>query len=545
MKVAIIGGSGVFGSRLARLLANDGHDLILAARSGVPDLARELGARSLELDLTGDLDPLFAEDLDVVIDAAGPFQSYGQDGLRLLDACLAARVHYLDFSDHAGFCNRVASRDAAAKAAGIVALTGASTVPALSAAAVRSLAADLDEITSIESALLPGNKAPRGKAVMRAILAQIGKPLRIWRGGAWQERYGWSEPRLYRLPGGVKRRAWLIGAPDLELFADEFGAANVEFRAGLELGVMGWSLDLLARLRQIVPLPIPFAPAYWGAGLLAPFGTDRGGMIVEVTGKGAEGWQRHSWQLYARSGDGPSVPAIAARAVLKQLAELPSGARPLLCELTLEEIEAAMVDLDIRFTRETEAIEPLFEAALGDTFYALAPVVQDSHQTIAAHRLHGTARVTRGTGWWPGLIARFFGFPGSGEDVPVQVLKRRIGVRELWLRSFGGATFRSDLGIEQGQMTERFGPFTFRIGLHAEEGRLYYPVAGGRLGPIPLPKLFWPRSDAVEYQDEVGAFRFDVALYAPITGSFIVRYEGRLEALQAANPAPQALARSA
>lgn len=542
LTVAIVGGTGVFGARLARLLARDGHALILAARRGGGALAQELGATGLKLDLRGDLSPLFALKPDVVIDAAGPFQTYGAAGQPgstvLLRAAIAARTHYLDLSDAPAHCAQVAALNAEARAAGIVALTGVSTVPALSAAAVHALAEGMDEIAKIESAILPGNRAPRGRAVMQAILAQVGRPLRIWRGRAWHRTRAWSEPKLYDLPGGLTRRAYLIGAPDHELFGPHFGASSVEFRAGLELGVMGWGLDLLSRLRARVDFGVPLWPVALGAWALAPFGTDRGGMVVAVTGRVGAGWERRSWRLLARSGHGPSVPAIAARVLVRQIGGLAPGARAALDELSLAEAEAGMADLDISFSRDAVPVEPLFAQALGQDFASLAPAIRDSHAWVAAKRFAGRARVTRGRGLYPDLIARVFGFPPAADDVPVEVLKHRRGPREVWDRRIGQACFRSVLRLERGEMTERFGAFTFTIGLEVKDGQLHYPVTGGRLGPIPLPRLFWPRSVAVETQAPGGgAFRFDVALYAPLTGQFIVRYEGELHEVEAASRA--------
>ncbi|MBF9051824.1 NAD(P)-binding domain-containing protein [Roseobacter sp. HKCCD9010] len=52
MTIVILGGTGVFGSRLARLLCRDGHRVVIAVR-GVADaegLAAEIGAEVLQVD---------------------------------------------------------------------------------------------------------------------------------------------------------------------------------------------------------------------------------------------------------------------------------------------------------------------------------------------------------------------------------------------------------------------------------------------------------------------------------------------------------------
>ena len=87
-------------------------------------------------------------------------------------------------------------------------------------------------------------------------------------------------------------------------------------------------------------------------------------------------------------------------------------------------------------------------------------------------------------------------------------------------------------------MTERFGPFTFHLGLHVTtDGALHYPVVAGRLGPLPLPRWFLPGSNASERARD-GRFRFDVTLKAPLTGGLIVRYEGWLEPAGREVPCP-------
>lgn len=101
------------------------------------------------------------------------------------------------------------------------------------------------------------------------------------------------------------------------------------------------------------------------------------------------------------------------------------------------------------------------------------------------------------------------------------------GGGELWERQFGQQVFRSYLRQERGQMTERFGPFTFVLGLHVAQGQLHFPVLSGRLGPVPLPRMLLPQSEAREFARD-GQFHFDVALKAPLTGALMVHYQGWL-----------------
>ncbi|MGY6645327.1 MAG: DUF4166 domain-containing protein [Salinarimonas sp.] len=529
MKILLVGGYGVFGSRLARLLVRDGHDVCIAGRDGVAAqrLAQEISARAIVFDRNGDLSALF--EYAVVIDAAGPFHTGGEDPYRLARAAIAARVHYLDLSENAAFCQGIAALDPPARAAGICVLSGLSSVPALSSAAVRALAGDA-AIGIIDTAILPGNRSPRGYSVMHAILSQAGQGMRLWRANRWEAATGWSEPKCYALPGGLVRQGWLIEVPDNRLFPAFFGARTVLFRAGLELWLMRYGLAAFALIRRILQFPVthPVVMLFrLAADALAPFGSGRGGMVVSVV----SGGQRRVWRLLAEDGDGPFIPAIPARALLRRT-RLPAGAGPALAVLSLSELEAAMSDLRVVTGRQDMPEIPLFRRILGADFEALPPPLQAIHRSADRTIWEGRAEVTRGTGLWPRLIARIFGFPKAGADIPVTVRKLVTGegaqAGEIWLRRFGESRFRSHFTAGQSGLCERFGPFTFAIGLKLRDGGLDYPVKAAWLGPIRLPAALLPAGEARETADGSHC-HFDVTIRAPLTHGLVVRYRGWLE----------------
>ena len=534
MKVLILGGTGVFGMRLARLLARDGHQITIAARSlpAAQALAAELNASALQIDRNGDLSALRGH--EVIIDAAGPFHAYGTDPYRLARTALDHGAHYLDLADNATFCAGIAALDAHARAANRAALSGLSSVPAISSAAVRALTGT-DHPLMIDSAILPGNRSPRGLSVMTSILSQSGRPFPLYQAGEWITGQGWSAPRDYCLPGGLTRQGWRIEVPDTRLFPAHFGAHTVDFRAGLELGIMRYGLAAFATLRRLVPLPVtpPLVRAFrFVADLLAPFGTGIGGMCVTVTTAS----HRHQWSLLAESGDGPFVPAIAIRALLRR-PTLPTGAAPALEIVTLDELRTAMSDLAIRFERRSEALDPIFPRILGPAFDTLPETVRATHRTAGITRWQGRASVTRGTGLWSRVLATLFRFPPASEATPVKVTKAVTAKGEIWTRSFGPRSFRSHLAATPDGMTERFGPFTFQLGLSVRNGALHYPVTAGRLGPIRLPRWLLPVSEAREYEED-GRFHFDVRLLAPVSHTLMVHYRGHLHPAPAEDTAP-------
>ncbi|WP_179378906.1 saccharopine dehydrogenase family protein [Jannaschia marina] len=283
MRVLVIGGTGVFGSRLvAGLRQSAGLDVLVAGRGAGNDVVLDRNAPDLARRIA-------AEKPDIVIDAAGPFQDYGAAPYAVAEAAIAARAHYLDLSDDADFTVGIAALDPAARAAGVAAISGVSTVPAISSAAVVVLSEGLDDIHLIDSFIVPGNRAPRGLSVMRAILAQAGQPMTEWRAGRPRRTRGWGDLRRVHLPGLGRRWVSAIGAPDLALFPAAYRARSVRFGAGLELTLLHlglWAMSLPVRWGLLRSLAYLARPMRRLAALFEPFGSDRGGMRVRVVGKG-------------------------------------------------------------------------------------------------------------------------------------------------------------------------------------------------------------------------------------------------------------------
>ena len=531
MKVVIIGGAGVFGSRLADLLIRDGHDVTLAGRKAPTALARELGAQAIKLDRSGDLAPLWALSPDIVVDAAGPFHAYGDDPYRIPRKTIDRHIHYLDLADDADFCAGLSRLHDSAVVSGSIALSGVSSVPALSSAVVADLVEGADDVDTIRIAILPGNKAPRGRSVIASILHQAGTPIEVTIDGERMRCRSWSDRRTFDLGEGRPRAAYLIRVPDLDLFPQRFGARTVTFHAGLDLDVQGRGLVFWSWLRWQLGLPLPgwlTDLTLWLSGKLANLGRDTGGMVVEVVGRWGKDWQIRRWQLTVRDGKGPCIPGVPIRTVLRNIEAVQRGAGPAIHTLPLASFEDSMADLPVAFERSSQSIAPLFQQVLGPSFAGLPSEVQTTHAVFGPLRLTGRGSVERGKGVWSSLLATVFRFPKATDDIHVEVLKTpRPDGSEIWRRTFGRQIFTSQLRAGPNGMTERFGPLTFDLGLHVANGALHFPVTSGRLGPLPLPRWLLPRSDARE-QAEYGTFRFDVALYAPITGRKMVHYRGHL-----------------
>lgn len=536
MKVTILGGYGVFGGRLARLLREDGFDVYIAGRSlaKAEVFAAQFGGTAAALDrrdVASVAHSLAAG--DVLVDAVGPFQGY--DGYDLARAVIEAGAHYLDLSDDAGFTTGISTLDGLAQKRGVMALSGLSSVPALSSAAVDALRANMSEITLIESAILPGNRAPRGASVIAAILSQVGRPLSEWRGGQWVLARGWGAKRDVQLSKGRPRPASPIGAPDLALFPDHYNARSVRFFAGLELGVMHHGLRALGWLHahRVLPRLDRFVrPLGTVARLLEPFGTDTGGMVVRVAGRRADAQpDAREWRLIMPEGQGPFVPAVPGLLVIRQIAagQLKPGARPALGCFALSKAEQALAALSGR-TQQVEIDQtPLFEKAIGaDAWRTMPQSYRDGHDLWDRHVMHGTSSVARGHGVLARLVAALFRFPPARAEMPVTVTMERIGQSEHWLRDFDGQRFKSVLTYARpGHVYERFGPFTFELALPVQDGRMAMDVQRGWFLGALLPSWALPKSETEEFEQD-GCFNFSVRLSAPLAG-FIVHYRGWLK----------------
>ena len=338
------------GALVDGLIRTTEFDVVIAGR----DLARAEAkaascgprARAMRLDTATVTAPaLRATGAFVVADAAGPFQ--GAD-YRLARVAIAAGLHYVDLADARDFVAGFGVLDAAARAAGVVALTGASSTPALSHAVLDRLTQGWRRVDTVEIAISPGNRnSPRGLSVLRAILSYAGQPVRVFASGGWTERPGWGRPFRRAMPGLGRRWLSLCETPDLDLIPVRFAPTEAAvFRAGLELSAMhlglcaaGWLVQKRV-LRSLVPFARPFR---WLAERLKGFGSDRGGMTVEAAGIGAAGGPvRAVWSLVAEGGDGPAIPTLPALATIRALADGrigEAGARPCVGVLDLDWIE--------------------------------------------------------------------------------------------------------------------------------------------------------------------------------------------------------------
>ncbi len=540
-RILLIGASGVFGERLAALIARwPDVTLVLAARREAPlqALRARLGGGNIEAAAFDRDHPerLAALSPWAVVDAAGPFQGAGY-GLAL--AAVNAGAHYVDLADGrafvAGFPQAV---DAAARKAGVLAVTGASSTPALTHAALARMTEGWRRIDRVFSAISAGARAPRGRSLIKAILSWTGRPVRCFTGGGWRERPGWGGMRRVTIPGVGRRWVGLAETSDLDLMAERFAPTREAlFYAGLELPALQWGLWLMSlpvRLglaRSLEPLAGLLG---WGGGLVSWMGSDRSGMTVEAEGLGPDGERRLSrWSLAAQPGAGPTTPAAPAAAVLRALLDgrlQATGAQPCAGLVPLEALLVPLGHLPIvwRLDETLPDAPGLFPRLLGPKFGALPPPVRAVHEGAAAVHTAGVA-VARGSSSLAALARAVIGLPGAGRwPAEVTIAPRRGG--EVWTRRFGKRRFRTRLRAapgDPGAFEETAGLLTFRFRAEPDPVGFRWRFDGWRAGPLPLPRGLAPAIRARTFA-RGGGYRFSVLAAHPWAG-VLFAYAGRLE----------------
>ncbi len=371
MRILILGGYGFFGTLLVRrLIRNPQFEIVIAGRQ--IDKAQQLASSLLPCAAQVSVAAIDAANYEkllsalatlapqVVVNTCGPFQYRDYSVAR---ACIESGCHYIDLADGRDFVAQIGQLHEDAVRKNVLVISGASSVPALSSAVVDRLSDHFSSLKHIEIGISPGNKTDRGLATVAGILSYCGGPITVWRKGKPAIVHGWLGAIRHRYPDPVGTR-WLsdCDVPDLELFPRRYPSLDsVRFRAGLELPLLHCGMVFMSVLRRIgwianwsrYALPLKNASEWFRR-----FGSDHGGMHVQVTGLTAEGrLKRMVWTLAAEKGDGPFVPVLASAAILHKMSQgrlSQNGAMPCMGIVNLDEILQEADGLNI-FTTLDEA----------------------------------------------------------------------------------------------------------------------------------------------------------------------------------------------
>lgn len=550
MKILILGGYGVFGGRLIHLLSDmDSLEIIVTGRS--KDKAEAFCRTTTS---TATLIPigLDREDIltglnkyrpDILVDASGPFQNYGNDPYHVIKACLKAGVHYMDFADAADFVFGVSAFDEQARKAGLVILSGVSSFPVLTAAVVSEFQKSM-KVQSVRGGIAPSPYAGIGLNVMKAVVGYAGGPVKLKRGGQEIEAKGLTESMRYTIapPGFLPLRNIhfsLVDVPDLQVIpAENPSITDIWMGAGPVPESLHRILNVLAKTRALFRLPSfsVFSPLFFRVLNLMKFGEHRGGMFVEAEGISKGKPVKKSWHLLAEGDDGPLIPSMAIEGLIRMwcVGDKPkNGARAATNALSLADYDQLFKSKTIYAGIRDDSDEHLclYPQILGAAYKGLPKQVRRLHEREGASVWKGNGSVIRGKGILARLIARVFSFPQETDAIPVTVSFSANEKGEIWERSFGGKKFSSFQARGTGRnarlLTERFGVIKVTLALVVEKNQLYLIPRRWSVFGIPLPKRLLPTGKSFEHEVD-GVFNFNVRIEAPIVG-LIVAYQGWLK----------------
>jgi saccharopine dehydrogenase-like NADP-dependent oxidoreductase len=359
--VLILGAFGTFGGRITNTLARSTKLPIIAAGRRVPEdfISVRHGVSTLAIDtITLTADALREINPAIVIDTVGPFQARDRKIARM---CIETGIHYIDLADGREFVQAVEALNPEALARDVLAISGASTVPALSSAVIEHLATAFSAVEKIEIGIAPGYLGPRGLATIRSVLGYVGRTIPIWRNGRMESARGWGDTKRHRYPPPVgTRNLSLVDVPDTGLLPPRYPSLrHLAIRAGFEVSPVHHALRLLGTLVRVGVIRDLASHAKALQRMAAFFdvlGGNNGSMHVQLFGRGTDGSPAtRTWTLIAEHGDGPQIPVTAAVLLAKKLLGVPGyspiamrGARPAVGLLNLEEFMREWRSLAIR-----------------------------------------------------------------------------------------------------------------------------------------------------------------------------------------------------
>jgi uncharacterized protein YbjT (DUF2867 family) len=351
LRVLVVGAYGNFGRIVIDHLSQlPGIELVLTGRD-----ARQLSLRLAELpghaSWCGDvLSPAFAQalpglDVQWVVHTGGPFQGQAYS---VAQACIAAGVNYCDLADCRAFVNGIGVLDEQAREAGVVVLSGCSSVPTLSSAIIDEHRHLFWRIDTIEHGITSSAKMP-GLSTVEGVLAYAGRPIDQWREGRPYPVTGWLGLSAEHVPELGWRLVANVDVPDMDIFAHRYGARSLSFKAGSGLWVGGLANAALALAIKsgLVRSTTPWACRLyrWGCRF-ERFGNGRSALYMKVHGLSQKGQPLTlRAQVTAFEDKGPEIPSCAAVALLHKvsLGHTPEpGARPCVGEITVQEYLAAI-----------------------------------------------------------------------------------------------------------------------------------------------------------------------------------------------------------
>jgi short subunit dehydrogenase-like uncharacterized protein len=314
MSLLVYGANGYTGALIAERAAATRLPAIVAGRRA--ESVEALGARLrlttrvFGLDDPSGIDAALAG-VKVVVNCAGPFS---RTAAPLVDACLRARVHYLDITGELEVLESLAARDAEARAAGITVLpaTGFDVVPSdcLAAEAKHRL----PTATRLALAFRAGTRLSRGTAL--TTIENLDRGGAVRRDGAlvhvpsgWKTRtidFGDATPRqAITIPwGDVSTAFHTTGIPNIEVYL----AVPRALRIGMRLARFMGPLLRAAPVQRFLRARVARGPAGPSADERARSAShlwaearDEAGRAVELRLETPDAYELTAWTALALS----------------------------------------------------------------------------------------------------------------------------------------------------------------------------------------------------------------------------------------------------
>jgi NAD(P)-dependent dehydrogenase (short-subunit alcohol dehydrogenase family) len=364
-RILILGGYGNFGSHIAKKLAAEKDlEVVVAGRSA--DKAKLFAEKFRDapnpvswrvMDIEDNLSSaLAAAAPDIVIHTSGPFQA---QGYRVAEACIEQGCHYIDLADGRAFVSGIGALDERARAKNVAVISGASTVPCLTAAIIDDYLPQFGRITDIDYAITTAQHTNLGLATTSAILSYTGKPFTTLKDGRMQRVYGWQDLRARTYPGLGRRWLGNCDIPDLALFPERYpDLQTLRFRAGAEIALLHFGLlglSWLVRWGLIRSLERYAGPLLRISRWFDALGTGNSGFHMTLSGTDkADAPLGKTLYIIARSGHGPYIPSMPAILCAKMLARGDLGRRgafPCMGFISLSQYIEALTGLNIEIMK--------------------------------------------------------------------------------------------------------------------------------------------------------------------------------------------------
>lgn len=261
------GGAGFFGRNVVELLRS--MDLL-------PVVAGRSGELRVDVEDPGSIRSVLRAG-DVVVDAAGPYQSRST---ALIEAAIEVGADLIDLNEGLEYAKAVARLDGPARDRDVAILSSCSAVSSVAAILVQL--SGMERPIRVSALVAPASRETANPGTVRALLRSIGRPVEVRRNGAPHLAPGWRETRRFELP---RRRGHLVGSA-LPVTLPEIWPGLRDVDCWTDTGTPGANAVLsVASLSGALRV---LAAAFMPLGQLAArlLGATRGTFAVEIEDEG-------------------------------------------------------------------------------------------------------------------------------------------------------------------------------------------------------------------------------------------------------------------